>query len=93
MYPKRRAKPLSGWLQIVILTSELSNEVLHVLVSQRAAELQAVKVGGQKKAEILGSRLHFSRFYVVTATARVRYPAEADFEGLQFCSPLGYKDV
>ena len=42
---------------------ELSNEVLHVLVSQRAAELQAVKVCDQKnKAEILGSRLQFRDF-------------------------------
>ena len=74
-------------------TSELSNEVLQDLVSQEAAELQAVKVGGQKKADILGSRLRLSRFYVVIPEARVQYPVGADFEGLQLCSPLTYKDV
>ena len=37
------------------------------LVSQGAAKLQAVKVGGQKKADILGSRLRFSRFCIVIA--------------------------
>ena len=43
-------------------TSELSNEVLQDLVSQRATKLWTVKVGSQKKADILGSRLLFSRF-------------------------------
>ena len=75
-------------------TLDLSNEVLQDLVSQGAAKLRSVKVGGQKKkAQILGLRLQFSRFYVVTSAARVRYPAGADFEGLQLCSPLSYKDV
>ena len=64
-------------------TSELSNEVLQVLVSQGVAELQAVKVVGQKKADILGSRLRFLQFYVVIAKVRVRFPAGADFGGLQ----------
>ena len=81
------------WLAPKSQRSELSIEVLHNLVSQRAAELQAIKFGSQKKADILGSRLRFSRFYVVIATAQVRYPAGADFEGLQLCSPLTYKDV
>ena len=37
-------------------TSELSNEVLQDLVSQGAAELQAVKVGSQKKTLIFWVR-------------------------------------
>ena len=45
MHPKHPAKPLTGWLH----RSEISNDVLHVLVSQGVAELQAVTVGGQKK--------------------------------------------
>ena len=51
------------------------------------------KLAVKKKADILGSRLLFSRFYVVIAQARVRYPAGADFEGLQLCSPLTYGNV
>ena len=39
---------------------------------------------------ILGLRLGFLRFYVVIAGARLRYPAEADFEDLQLCSPLSW---
>ena len=49
------------------------------------------KLAVKKKADILGSRLLFSRFYVVIAQARVRYPDGADFEGLQLCRPLVYK--
>ena len=73
-----------------VLAKTLSKQE-NIIVSQGAAKLRTVKVGGQKKAEILGSRLHFSRFYVVIAAARVRYPAGPNFEGLQFCSPLTYK--
>jgi hypothetical protein len=47
----------------------------------------------KKKADILGSRLRFSRFCVVIAGAQIRYLAGADFEDLQLCSPLTYKDV
>ena len=81
MYPKCSAKPLTGWLQMRCYMSLYLNG------------LQAVKVGGQKKAEILGSMLHFSRFYVVTSTAQVRYLARADFEGLQLSIPFSQKDI
>ena len=49
------------------------------------------KLAVKKKADILGSRLLFSLFYAVIAQARVRYPAGAEFDGPQFCSPLRYK--
>ena len=71
-------------------TSDLSIEVLQNLVSQGAAKLRTVKVCGQKKNY---PKIHLSRFYVLIAEVRVRYPAGADFEGLQLCSPLTYKEV
>ena len=41
---------------------DLSKEVFYILVGQRATKLQTVKVGDQKKADILGSRLLFRDF-------------------------------
>ena len=47
----------------------------------------------QSKKKLTFFELRFSRFYVVIAEARVQYPAGADFEGLQLCSPLTHKEV
>ena len=83
-YPKRAATPLSfstlikNWL-------DLSKEVLCILVGQRAAKLRTVKVGGQKKTLTFWVRGYFFN--------GLRYPAGAEFEGLQLRSPLSYKDV
>ena len=42
--------------------SDLSNEVLYVLVGQEAAEISEVKVGGRKKsARSAGPRVHWVR--------------------------------
>ena len=41
---KNAATPMNSWLHICSQTSELSKEVLHVPVSQGAAELQIIKV-------------------------------------------------
>ena len=43
---------------------DLSNEVLHVLVSQGAAKLRTVKVGGQKKKLTFWVRDYFFRDFM-----------------------------
>ena len=90
MYPKHPAKPLTGWLpkgghQSFPMRYYMT---LYLKVLQNCGPS---KLAIKKKADILCSRLLFSRFYVAIAQARVRYPAGADFESLQLCSPLGYK--
>ena len=60
---KNTATPLTVWPDNS-QTSELSNEVLQDLVSQGAAELQAVKVGGQKKKLMFWVRGYVFRDFV-----------------------------
>jgi hypothetical protein len=57
-YLKSAATPFF-WLAPISQRSELSIEVLHDLVSQGAAKLQAVKVGGQKKSWYFGFEATF----------------------------------
>ena len=64
------------------LSSPLTyKEVLCIL---RAAKLPFIKVGFEAT---------FFAILYSNRQARVRYPAGADFEDLQLCSPLTYKDV
>ena len=92
MYPKCPAKPLTGWLQIVIHQSFQMRYYMSLYL-KGLQSCRPSKLALKNKADILGSRLRFSQFYVVIAEARVRYPAGADFEDLQLCSLLTYKDV
>ena len=56
--PKTVMIPIK-YLMYIIYKSDLSNEVLHLLVGQEGAKISEVKVGGQKKsARSAGPRVH-----------------------------------
>ena len=76
-------------LQKARLLDLSTKEVLWVFVGQRAAVLQAVKVGGQKKnsAERPGLNPLRPRWAV-----RQNFFLTSNFDGWQLCSPLTYRD-
>ena len=95
MYPKRPAKPLTGWLQTV-------RHQIFPLRYYRTLYLKGLQNCGPSKFVVKRKKLtfwvrgYFLRFCIVIAglqEARVRYPARAEFEDLQFCNPLSYKDL
>ena len=78
MYPKRPTKPLTGWFQTV-RDQSFPLRYYTTLYLKGLQNCRPSKLAVKKKADILGSRLRFSRFYVVIAEARVRYPEGAVF--------------
>ena len=72
---------------------ELSKEVLWFSVGQRAAELPAVKVGGQKNSAAWPGSQANSYNECCSLATLVKIMAWPNFESLQFCGPLVYKDI
>ena len=76
--------------------SGLSKEILYDHLGQVALKLETVKVRSKKKVETSWVRGYFFVIYHTESAlraARVRIPDNANFEALQFCSPLVYKSI
>ena len=91
---KTHARSLGFWLQGDIEWIFKWAFIFQTPSSSGHKTMDAQSWRSKKSWDILGSRLLRSRLYLVIAAlraARVRIPAGANFEGLQFCSPLAYR--
>ena len=68
---------------------DLSKEVLWISVGQKAADLRAVKVGGQRKILPIGPRTGNPGS---NRAARQNFLFTSNFDSLQLCCPLTYRD-